>query len=169
MAPPSPPPVAPPERHNHFGPVIAACDHADLLPDSLGVAIHGDAERRHVAAPLRPAPRAEVVDELVAAVREGVPPLHSARWSLATMEVVLGILASAEAGSEDAHAGAGGRGVRKKRLPGFLALRSFFFFLKIPYPATRDAVVGQPRDEAEWAGGVLLVLVPLMQMGLQGI
>jgi phthalate 4,5-cis-dihydrodiol dehydrogenase len=94
------PPVAPPERHNHFGPVIAVCDHADLLPDSLGVAIHGDAERRHVAAPLRPAPRAEVVDELVAAVREGVPPLHSARWSLATMEVVLGILASAETGQE---------------------------------------------------------------------
>jgi phthalate 4,5-cis-dihydrodiol dehydrogenase len=90
----------PPRRHNHFGPVIAACEHADLLPDPLGVAVHGDAERRHIAAPLRAAPRAEVVDELLAVLREGRPPLHSARWSLATMEVVLGILASAAEGRE---------------------------------------------------------------------
>lgn len=90
----------PPRRHNHFGPVIAACDHADLLPDPLGVTLHGDAERRHIPAPLRPAPRAEVVDELLAALRDGTPPLHSARWSVATMEVVLGILASAAEGRE---------------------------------------------------------------------
>jgi phthalate 4,5-cis-dihydrodiol dehydrogenase len=90
----------PPARHNHFGPVIAACDHADLLPDPLGVTLHGDAERRHIASPLRPAPRAEVVDELLAAIRDGRPALHSARWSLATMEVVLGILASAAEGRE---------------------------------------------------------------------
>jgi phthalate 4,5-cis-dihydrodiol dehydrogenase len=90
----------PPHRHNHFGPVIACCDHADLLPDPLGVTIHGDADRRHVAAPLRAAPRAEVVDELLAAIRDRRPTLHSARWSLATMEVVLGILASAAEGRE---------------------------------------------------------------------
>jgi phthalate 4,5-cis-dihydrodiol dehydrogenase len=90
----------PPRRHNHFGPVIAACDHADLLPDPLGVTVHGDAERRHIPAPLRPAPRAEVVDELLAVLRDGRAPLHSARWSVATMEVVLGILASAAEGRE---------------------------------------------------------------------
>jgi phthalate 4,5-cis-dihydrodiol dehydrogenase len=49
---------------------------------------------------LRRAPRAEVVDELLAAIRDGTPPLHSARWSVATMEVVLGILASAAEGRE---------------------------------------------------------------------
>jgi phthalate 4,5-cis-dihydrodiol dehydrogenase len=90
----------PPQRHNHFGPVIACCDHADLLPDPLGVTIHGDSERRHVAAPLRAAPRAEVVDELLAAIRDRRHTLHSARWSLATMEVVFGILASASQGRE---------------------------------------------------------------------
>lgn len=90
----------PPKRHNHFGPVIASCAHADLLPDPFGVTLHGDAERRHIAAPLRAAPRAEVVDELLSAIRDGTPPLHSARWSVATMEVVLGILASAAEGRE---------------------------------------------------------------------
>jgi phthalate 4,5-cis-dihydrodiol dehydrogenase len=62
--------------------------------------VHGDAERRHIPAPLRPAPRAEVVDELLAVLRDGRAPLHSARWSVATMEVVLGILVSAAEGRE---------------------------------------------------------------------
>jgi phthalate 4,5-cis-dihydrodiol dehydrogenase len=94
------PPPEPPKRHNHFGPVIVSCDHADLLPDPLGVMVHGDAERRHLSAALRAAPRAEVMDEFLAAIRDGTPALHSARWSVATMEVVLGILASAEEGRE---------------------------------------------------------------------
>ena len=58
---PLPAPEAP-TRHNHFGPVIVSCAHADLLPDPLGVMLHGDAERRHIPAPLRRAPRAEVVE-----------------------------------------------------------------------------------------------------------
>ena len=43
-------------------------------------------------------PRQEVVDELWSVAREGALPLHSGAWSKATMEVCLGILASARQG-----------------------------------------------------------------------
>jgi phthalate 4,5-cis-dihydrodiol dehydrogenase len=43
-------------------------------------------------------PRQEVVDELWSVARQGAKPLHSGAWSKATMEVCLGILASAQQG-----------------------------------------------------------------------
>jgi phthalate 4,5-cis-dihydrodiol dehydrogenase len=43
-------------------------------------------------------PRQEVVDELWSVARQGAKPLHSGSWSKATMEVCLGILASAQQG-----------------------------------------------------------------------
>jgi phthalate 4,5-cis-dihydrodiol dehydrogenase len=43
-------------------------------------------------------PRQEVVDELWAVARQGAAPLHGGAWSKATMEVCLGILASAQQG-----------------------------------------------------------------------
>ena len=84
-----------PARHNHFGFVLVSCERADLRPGPDGVAVYGaDA---HYLDPLPPpaVPRAEVIDELVTAVRRGQPPVHSGAWGLATMEVCLGILRSA--------------------------------------------------------------------------
>ena len=43
-------------------------------------------------------PRQEVVDELWSVARQGAAPLHNGAWSKATMEVCLGILASAQQG-----------------------------------------------------------------------
>jgi phthalate 4,5-cis-dihydrodiol dehydrogenase len=86
--------------HPHFGPLIVSCEHADLRPLPDGVMIHAD--DRQWLEPLDPpvVPRQEVIDELVAAIVEGVPPLHDGRWSRATLEVCLAMLRSAREGSE---------------------------------------------------------------------
>jgi phthalate 4,5-cis-dihydrodiol dehydrogenase len=45
-------------------------------------------------------PRAEVIDELYDAVVHGLPPLHSGKWAMATLEVCLGMLTSSQQGRE---------------------------------------------------------------------
>jgi phthalate 4,5-cis-dihydrodiol dehydrogenase len=82
--------------HNHFGFIVVSCEHADLRPTSEGVFVYGDVERRLEKLDVPAVPRAEVVDELYAAVVMGQPPLHTGAWGLATLEVCLGILRSAE-------------------------------------------------------------------------
>jgi phthalate 4,5-cis-dihydrodiol dehydrogenase len=62
--------------------------------------IHADEERRFDALPPPGVARAEVVDELYAAVALGQPPLHSGEWGLATLEVCLAMLDSARQGRE---------------------------------------------------------------------
>ncbi|MDB5649806.1 MAG: 4,5-dihydroxyphthalate dehydrogenase [Hyphomicrobiales bacterium] len=87
-------------KHQNFGLLIASCAHGDLRPNSEGVQIYADLERSFE--PIAPpgVPRSEVMDELVAAVLDGTPPLHSGEWSMATMEVCLAILQSASEGRE---------------------------------------------------------------------
>jgi len=82
--------------HQHFGVLIASCERADLRPLSEGVWIYADTERRldPLAAPK--VQRAEVIDELYAAVVDGRPPLHNGEWALATTEICLAILQSAK-------------------------------------------------------------------------
>jgi len=81
--------------HQHFGPVIVSCERADLRPLPDGVWVHGDETKRHVALPPPAVPRFEVVDELVAAVRQGQPPLHDGTWARQTLQVCLALLESA--------------------------------------------------------------------------
>jgi phthalate 4,5-cis-dihydrodiol dehydrogenase len=87
----------PPTRllHQHFGVLIASCEHADLRPLADGVWIYGEREKRvdPLAAPA--VQRAEVIDELYAAVVDGRPPLHDGAWAAATMEVCFAMLRSA--------------------------------------------------------------------------
>jgi phthalate 4,5-cis-dihydrodiol dehydrogenase len=45
-------------------------------------------------------PRAEVIDELAAAVVDGVAPLHDGAWGLATLEACLAMLESSRTGRE---------------------------------------------------------------------
>jgi phthalate 4,5-cis-dihydrodiol dehydrogenase len=84
--------------HNHFGLVVVSCERADLRPIPQGVMVYGDDTRtiEELAAPQ--IPRSEVVDELYDAAVSGRPPLHSGEWGLATTEICLAILASAESG-----------------------------------------------------------------------
>jgi len=86
--------------HNHFGLVVVSCERADLRPLPHAVVVYGDEARRVEELPPPKIPRAEVVDELYDAVVLGRPPLHSGEWGLATLEICLAILASAESGRE---------------------------------------------------------------------
>lgn len=98
----------PPPAYNHFGLVIASCERADLRPTPRGVMVYGDDDRRFEALPPPDVPRAEVIDELHAAVFGGVAPLHDGAWGLATAEICLALLESARTGREVAlrHQGA---------------------------------------------------------------
>jgi phthalate 4,5-cis-dihydrodiol dehydrogenase len=82
--------------HQHFGVIIASCDKADLRPLPDGVLIYADNEKRLEPLPPPKVQRAEVIDELHAAVVEGKAPLHDGDWGTATMEVCLAILRSAK-------------------------------------------------------------------------
>ena len=84
--------------HNHFGLVVVSCERADLRPMPQAVMVYGDETRHIEELPPPKIPRAEVVNELYDAVVLGRPPLHSGEWGLATLEICLAILASAESG-----------------------------------------------------------------------
>lgn len=86
--------------HDHFGLVIASCERADLRPLPKGVMIYADDEQRLDALAPPEVPRAEVIDELYAAVIDGRRPIHTGEWGLATLEVCLAILRSAREGRE---------------------------------------------------------------------
>ena len=94
------PPTTHALHHEHFGFVIASCEHADLRPMPDRVLIYGDSEVQ--PEPLSPPtiPRREVIDELYDAVVHGRAPLHSGEWALATTEACLALLQSAREGRE---------------------------------------------------------------------
>lgn len=98
--PPGLPPPAPPAHHHQFGLVLVSCDGADLRLTTDGVLVHTDSERVLHPAPLPAVPRGEVLDELCAAVLDGVPPTHDAAWGMATVEACLALLRSAREGRE---------------------------------------------------------------------
>ncbi|MEX2519895.1 MAG: Gfo/Idh/MocA family oxidoreductase [Paracoccaceae bacterium] len=85
-------------HHEHFGPVIALCDRADLRLTPDGVEIFGDSAREIRTAPDRDRPRKGVLDALVAAVRGVREPTQTGEWGLASLEVCHAILAAARSG-----------------------------------------------------------------------
>lgn len=88
----------PPAAFQHFGPVVASCEKADLRLTPFGVEVHDINGTRLDAPPVPPVPRSEVIDEMWSVAREGAAPVHSGAWSLATMEVCLAILESNRTG-----------------------------------------------------------------------
>jgi phthalate 4,5-cis-dihydrodiol dehydrogenase len=84
--------------HQHFGTVIVSCALADLRPVPNGVMIYQDETAR--LDPLQPplVPRAEVIDELYAAVVHGKTALHDGESGMATLEVCLAMLRSSREG-----------------------------------------------------------------------
>lgn len=82
--------------HQHFGVFIASCEQADLRPLPTGVMIYGEREQRLERLPKPRIPRAEVIDELYGAVVEGQAPLHSGESAMATLQVCLAMLESAQ-------------------------------------------------------------------------
>ena len=86
--------------HQHFGHLVVSCERADLRPGPLGIAIDTDGQQLFEALPAPKIPRAEVIDELIAAVVHNIAPVHSGPWARATTEVCLAILASARNNTE---------------------------------------------------------------------
>jgi phthalate 4,5-cis-dihydrodiol dehydrogenase len=91
--------VLPPEQPHlpHFGTVIVTCAKGDVRLSSDGLLVYGDDGAREVAVergPGRPG-HGDALDALWAAVRDGAPCPHDARWGKATLEVGLAILQSA--------------------------------------------------------------------------
>ncbi len=85
---------AQPPSHEHFGLVVVSCERGDIRPMPSGVVVYGDSERRVEALEKPAVPRAEVLDELCAAVNDGRAPLHGGEWGLATLEVCVAMLRS---------------------------------------------------------------------------
>ena len=94
------PSVAQDLAHQHFGTVIVSCERADLRPMPNGVMIYEGGVARLDPLPPPSLPRAEVIDELYAAIVDGKPPLHDGAWGMATLEVCLAMLTSSREGRD---------------------------------------------------------------------
>lgn len=81
--------------YQHFGPIVVSCDAADVRPMPDGTWVYGHDAKTHAPLPRPTVPRSEVVDEIHAALREGVAPLHDGPWARATLRVCLALLESA--------------------------------------------------------------------------
>jgi phthalate 4,5-cis-dihydrodiol dehydrogenase len=91
-----------PPHQPHFGITIATCEKGELRASADGLikyAVNGRVEYdidHGVGIP----GRREVLDDMLAAVRLGTPPVHDGRWGKATLEVALAIQRSACEGRE---------------------------------------------------------------------
>ena len=83
-------------HHEHFGFLVASCDHADLRPLPTGVMVYENLEKVLKPIPNPEISRREVIDEIWFAVRENQRPLHCGEWARATVEVCNAILESAD-------------------------------------------------------------------------
>lgn len=85
--------------HNeHFGPLIALCDRADLRLTPQGVDVFGNTERGFIKVPFGPVPRRPVIDALVGAVRNDRVPAQTGEWGRASLEICHAIQQSATTG-----------------------------------------------------------------------
>jgi phthalate 4,5-cis-dihydrodiol dehydrogenase len=87
-----------PSHQPHFGLLIASCREADLRTTAAGFAVYDESGRREVVIPIdSPRPgHARVLDELRAAVCDGVPPMHDGTFGRATLKTCLSIIQSAD-------------------------------------------------------------------------
>jgi phthalate 4,5-cis-dihydrodiol dehydrogenase len=92
----NPPAIA----HQHFGFLLVSCDHGDIRLTAQGLEIHDKNGLHTIDAPASATPRQTVIDELSRTARNKTLPLHSGAWSRATLEVCLGIIASADKGQD---------------------------------------------------------------------
>jgi phthalate 4,5-cis-dihydrodiol dehydrogenase len=91
-----------PPHQPHFGLTIATCQRGELRASADGL-IQYDARGateweidRGTGIP----GRREVLDDMFAALRDGIPPVHDGRWGKATLEVALAIQQSAKEARE---------------------------------------------------------------------
>jgi phthalate 4,5-cis-dihydrodiol dehydrogenase len=91
-----------PPHQPHFGITIATCAQGDLRASADGITHYsqfGASPINIEHGPGMPG-RREVLDDMVAALRRGIKPVHDGRWGKATVEVALAILQSSREGRE---------------------------------------------------------------------
>jgi len=84
----------PPVANEHFGLVVASCEHADLRPLPSGIMVYTDDGAHLESLGVPDVPRGAVIDELYDAIVLDRPAQHDVRWATATLEVCVGMLRS---------------------------------------------------------------------------
>jgi phthalate 4,5-cis-dihydrodiol dehydrogenase len=87
----------PPTHQPHFGLLIVTCARGEMRASADGLAIYDASGKREIALAGSAAMpgRSEVLDDMIAAIRTGRPPLQNGRWAKANVEVTLALLQSA--------------------------------------------------------------------------
>ncbi|MGF6367986.1 phthalate 4,5-cis-dihydrodiol dehydrogenase [Paraburkholderia sp. RAU6.4a] len=86
--------------HHHFGPLIVSCERADLRPLADKILIYRDHCVEQLRLSIPTIPRVEVIDELHAAVFDGITPFHDGRWARGTLEACIAMLRSSREQSD---------------------------------------------------------------------
>jgi phthalate 4,5-cis-dihydrodiol dehydrogenase len=86
-----------PTHQPHFGVMVVTCAGGEMRASAEGLFIYDANGKREVMLPKSAAMagRSEVLDDMIAAVRTGKPPLQDGRWAKANVEVMLALLQSA--------------------------------------------------------------------------
>jgi len=88
---------APPTHQPHFGLMVVTCARGEMRASADGLTVYDRNGAREIALPKSATMpgRSEVLDDMVAAIRTGQPPLQGGRWGKANVEVTLALLQSA--------------------------------------------------------------------------
>jgi phthalate 4,5-cis-dihydrodiol dehydrogenase len=93
---------ATPAGHPHFGVLIASCEHGDVRHAPEGIVLYTESgcETLPLDPPKPGGGRTEVLDELCAAVLDGIAPAHDGRFARGTLATCLAIAESARGGTQ---------------------------------------------------------------------
>jgi len=86
------------ETHQpHFGLMIVTCTRGEMRASADGLFVYDANGKREITLPPSASMpgRSEVLDDMIAAIRTGRPPLQDGRWAKANVEVTLALLQSA--------------------------------------------------------------------------
>ncbi|MEQ8710345.1 MAG: Gfo/Idh/MocA family oxidoreductase [Rhodospirillales bacterium] len=89
-----------PQHNEHFGSIIVSCDGADLRLTPDGLWVYGHTVREFLPGPVTNVPRRTVIDALCNAVIHDRPPVQTAEWGLASLELCHAILESSSRARE---------------------------------------------------------------------
>jgi len=81
---------------SHFGLTLVSCEHGDIRQSLQGLYIYGDEKKWEVPVAAGERGRAAELEELYGAVVQQRPGFHDGRWGMATLEVVMGLMQSAQ-------------------------------------------------------------------------
>jgi phthalate 4,5-cis-dihydrodiol dehydrogenase len=83
-----------------FGLTLVSCENGDIRQSPRGLFVYTKGSRYEIELAADSGPRTLVLDELQEAIRSGQPPLHSARWGLANLELCDAAIESSRVGAE---------------------------------------------------------------------